>query len=215
MALEQATDIITLVDVKQYLNIELTDVTNDDLFLSWITQATSRIERFIDQPVVSREAVDILDGNGGWTILAKTGRIISLVSNGQPGSLLDASAINNVQYRTLALDPWQAIVTDAAQIYVDPIAPWKVQLLDWYLFFVGFGNIRLRYNAGFATVPGEISEVAVEMVADNWNQSKRSASPRLGLKTINRGGVGQSLGDSFDNMDDRWKRKLQRYRRLA
>lgn len=212
--LEQATDLINLTDVKRYLKIDFTDTTNDDLLLGWITQSTSQIENFIDQPVMSREAVDICNGTGGWTLTVKTGRIISLVSLGGAGTLLDPLAINNVQYRTLSTDLWQPIATDPNQLYVDPSAPWTLVLNDFYLFYYGINNVRVRYNAGFATVPGDFTEVCVQMVATMWNESKRSVNPRLGMRTANRGGAGQSVGDSYLDMDASWARMLQKYRKL-
>lgn len=198
--------IASLTQVKQYMGIAAT--TNDAMLMSWLTIATSVIEHYIQQPVVPRVVTDIIDGDGSYKVYVKTGRIVDIYSVPDRAS--------NVQYRNAPTDTWQNIVPSDDYIFLDPTDKWSVQLLGYYFFYSGIlKNVRVCYKAGFAQTPYDLQKVCIEMVQLMWDESKQGGSPRLGMQSANRGTSGGTLGDSFLNMNDRWKFTLDRYRRLV
>ena len=199
-------NIISLKDAKDYLGIPLTEVTNDTIISTWITEASSQIESIIGQIVVPRLVTDILSGDGSSAIITQSGRVLSIYET--------PDTMSNVQWRPSALDAWEDIATDSDEILIDATDPWVIRLIDLN-FPKGYRNIRLCYNAGFSPIPGDFTEVCVEMVTDKWNKSKLSPTPRLGMSAQNKGGSGQSVGDSFVDLVPRWAARLAKYRRLV
>jgi hypothetical protein len=199
-----STDICTLAEVKLYMN--KTDSDDDTALSAWITAETSEIESFLGQPVVPRLVTDYLDGDGSSLIETLSGRVSSIYTT--------PDVMSNVQYGEMDAGSWDwtDIATTADEIVVDQTNPWVIELLDGLTFPRGRKNIKVTYYAGFATIPGEIKSVCIERVVMHFNDSKRSDSPRLGMSTANRGGGGQSLGDSFVNMEPRWAERLNKHR---
>ncbi len=198
------TDLVTLAEVKAYMN--KTDSTDDTVLSVWITEETSRIESFVGQPIVPRLVTEYLSGDGSSTIQTLGGRVSSIYTV--------ATAMANVQSGEMTSGSWSwtNIATTADQIFIDQTNPWMIELLDGLTFPKGRRNIKATYYAGFSSIPGEIKSVCIEMVVNRWNESKRSDSPRLGMGTANRGGAGQSLGDSFIDMAPRWAERLNKHR---
>jgi len=203
-----STDIISLADAKAYMGMTDTVTARDNLISGWCTEASRQIEAFIDQPVVPRLVTDILTGRGTNSLQMRTGRILSVYNS--------PDRISNVQYRNAATDAWSNIATDDAQIFWDYVDPWTLYLLDWLYFPIGLWmNIRVSYYAGFDQVPGDFTEVAVQMVQTMWQQSMAGGNPRLGLGAVSQGMQGGSFNHSIVDMDPRWEKMLQKYRRLV
>jgi len=203
-------DIVSLIDLKTYMGIAQTDTTKDVQFSSWITTISQLIENELgNQPVRPRPMEDFLDGEGDTKLYLNKGRIVSLLPDPNTGSQLDS-----LQWRAAALGDWEQMVENINLVYLNPISNWCIELLDYRIFPIGWKNIRVYYSAGFDPIPGDITKMCFEMIQTMWDESKSGGHPRLGMRSANRGGAGTNLGDSFLDMDARWKAVIDRYRRI-
>jgi len=203
-----ALDIVTLAQVKDYMGV--TDTTNDAMFAVWITMLSQMIENILMQPVQPITTEEILDGDGSSKLFLNKGRIVDLVAD--PGT---ASKLDSLECRDSALVDWERIIEDTGLYYLDPKSSWCIELLDNYVFPKGQKNIRVYYSAGFSPLPADIVKVVLEMMQVMWDESKAGKQPRLGMTSKNRSGAGSGLGDSFLDMNPRWKLTLDRYKRLC
>jgi hypothetical protein len=201
-------DIVTLAQVKDYMGV--TETTYDVLFASWITMISQMIENVLMQPVKPITIEEILNGDGTSKLFLNKGRIIDLVIDPVTSSKLDS-----LEYRDSALVAWARIIEDAGLYFLDPQSSWCIELLDNYVFTSGIKNIRVYYSAGFSPIPADIVKMVLEMIQIMWDESKAGTKPRLGMASKSSGGVGSSLGDSFMDMDVKWQKIINRYKRLC
>jgi hypothetical protein len=206
---ETGFSIVSLADAKAYLNF--TDTTNDALVASWLGVISELVEeRLGRQPVCPRAVEDFIDGEGQPKLFLNKGRIVDLLADPTTGSKLDS-----LQMRASALGDWTNIAEDIKLIYLNPINDWCIELLDYRIFPIGWKNVRVYYTAGFDPIPGDILKMVLEMIQVMYDESKAGTMPRLGMGSKNRGGAGSNLGDSFIDMEPRWQKVIDRYKRLV
>jgi hypothetical protein len=198
-----AIAITTIEKVKDYMGI--TDTDKDLLFTDWLEYVSGAIEDHINQPVVSREVTEYLDGNGSDTIWLNRGRIISLKGTNE------AERLASLQYDVDGT--WTDLLTDEDDLFIDGNPNWFIQLLD-STFPYGTKNIKITYNCGFSTVPPSITKVCLEMMQVMYDESRAGLNPRLGMSSKSNAAAGSSVGDNFIDMTPRWKSALARYRRV-
>ncbi len=202
--------IVSLASVKGYLNIADTDITNDNLLVSWIGIVSEKIEAALEQPVTPRRVLDIVDGSGKPKQYTLIGRIINLTAD-QNGNVCQS-----VQYRTNTLNNWANIVNVEGYLHVSPKDAYAVEFVNWANFPKWIKNIRLDYLCGFSPIPGDIVTMALEMISIMWDESKHGSRPRLGLKSSNISTAGQSGTDSYEDLNmTRWHDTITKYRRLV
>ena len=196
--------IVTLAEAKSQMKFD--DTTNDSYLAPMIGEVSQVIEAKLEQPVTSRQIEDIVDGSGWEFQFANYGRIISLVNN----------ALTSLQYRDSATASWTNLLDDLNYAYINPAHAWKIELLDGYIFPAGQKNVRLYCNMGFDPIPGDIHTMALEMVQNRWDESRRSGVPRLGIGSESGSGASVSKGKGFiDLMDTRWKHVIDKWKRWA
>lgn len=202
-----AVDIITLAALKDYLGV--TETKNDTLFTGWITDISNLIEARLGQQVMSRPIEELANGGGGTKLYLNQSRVLSLVGDDE------ATRLSNLQVRDSVSDDWENLVDDENLIWFNPRDAWAIYLLDHNFFTVGMKNIRILYNGGMSdALIAEFSKMAKEMIQVMWDESKAGGLPRLGMQTKNRGGAGSSLGDTFLDMNPRWQKTIDRYRKI-
>ena len=91
---------------------------------------------------------------------------------------------------------------------------WFIELLDYNQFPIGRKNIRVNYTAGFSPIPSDIIKMIYEMIQVMLDESAAGQWPRLGMQTQNRGGSGTTVGDTFIDMEPRWQKIIDRYKKI-
>jgi hypothetical protein len=102
-------------------------------------------------------------------------------------------------------------LTNFNYVWLDSHEPWKIKLLGSDYFPSGTGNVRIKYNAGYSTIPADIQLAITERVTVKFLESKRGGA-RLG---VTAGGVGGSGASNFSYTDHqaRWDSVVAKYRR--
>jgi hypothetical protein len=201
MSISAATyAILSLVAVKEYLNIEDGDDAQDDFLQRWINSISSAIESFIGGPVKAQTFTEVYDGDGDYALQLRKRPIISLAT----------PAATDLQYRIDLKSPWQTLVADMDYVVVRPDAPFSIVLCD-NVFPAGFQNIRIAYKAGYSSIPGDIERVLVEAVSEIHKESNRG-SGRLGQGSKGMGASGTNDSTSFFRLTKEHKATLSRYR---
>ena len=141
--------IVSLADAKLALDITGTD--SDDKLTALIDRLTEVFEReFHWYFGPSRERVEVMCGTGtpkmflGWPFL-------------------DTFAL---ECRSYVGDAWETVETDDYEQRGR-----RVVRADGYVWTKGYDNFRATYNEGYAEVPGEIEQLALETISAVWRQS--------------------------------------------
>lgn len=129
-------------------------VTDDEDFADeLINQASAIAERISGRKLKAREHTDVYDGNGRTTLMLREYPIVSVSS-----------------------------------LYIDPLREWgaatEIAAADYYVnaapailhYAGGFGtteqSVRVVYTAGFETVPSDLKESTLEVVAWLWTRQR-------------------------------------------
>jgi hypothetical protein len=203
-----AIDIVSLAQLKTYMGIG--ENTYDIMFADWITMISQLVENKLEQPVKPINTEEITNGDNSSKLYLNKGRIISLLTDP-----ITTNTLDSLEQRDSALSDWERIVEDEDLMYLDSTNNWCVELLDDYIFPFGKRNIRVYYSAGFSPIPADIVKMVLEMLQTMWDESKSGNFPRLGLASTSSGATASNLGDSFINMDAKWKIIIDRYKRLV
>jgi len=194
--------IVTLAQVKEYLGLkdeyDSLDTVLDTASTGWIDLASKAIEEYLGTKVYSQSVTAYLNGSGGMSQDVPMSPIVSITS---------------IQYRTTFNGTWTDLFTSSDYYYTDPLTdPFRI---TGYVdsFPSGERNIKIIYNCGWSTIPAEIQQVCLEMIAMKWKESKKGQD-QLGKSSVTSSGPGVSGSTSFSDMTPRWMKILDRYRRI-
>lgn len=194
----------------------------DTGYLGAIEMASRKCEEHIGNKIALQEISSyILDGTDSLKLCLPYYPIVRISGNA-PGTKA------NLQYRDTVAGGWLDIFSTQADfeayLFIDPIENWKLEILEGVATFpYGRRNLKVSWFAGYETIPGEITQVCLEMIADLRNQFAITADGNTGLIGKNRLGLssmsdslgGGSSTTSFLNMNDRWAKMLSPYRKLV
>lgn len=146
--------LLTKTDVKDYLDIPVTDTDYDDFIDDCITEAENNLLDILGQEVESTSVDVILRGNGKSEVL--------LVNH-------PVTAINSLSYRAVPTDSWTAIDSDDYTLF-------KADTCDfiYYNSFISGYQYKANITYGYGVVPDTIKGVAVEMTADKMLKSNNT-----------------------------------------
>jgi hypothetical protein len=196
-----AYSFVTLADVRSFLSIKDTDVTNDTLLEGWIDKICSGIEDRI-KPVKIKEQTftgEIYDGDGDYVIFPRAYPVTQIG---------DSVALEGIQTRPSVDGSWSNLLDDADDMRIDPVHGKYIELLST-VFPDGTSNVKLTYKAGYTVVPGNIWRVALEMVAELW-QASGKGNTRFGLQSEGNS-MGGSSSRSFKDYTSQWDDVIQSY----
>ena len=143
-------DLTTLANVKSWLNIA---TTTDDATLSrMVTAVSNYIQSWLNRSFAVASYTDILNGTGGNQLVFHEYPVISVSSMTISGNIIPASP-DGIQ---------PGYVFDARGIY-----------LIGYQLTKGIKNVRITYSAGYATVPPEIEQACIELIALRYRERSR------------------------------------------
>jgi len=178
-------DLCALADVKTWLNFASTG--DDTLLASLITNVSVFIESSLNRGVLSASYSETRDGTGGRTLafgVTPVTAITSLTINGR--NIPPAPDNFNPGYR---------------------FGPSRLSLYG-FRFTPGLDNVAITYTAGFDTVPPDLAQACIQLVALRYRERDR-----IGL--VSKGLAGEATAFLQKAMTDDIAAVLQRYRRVS
>lgn len=153
---------VTAAEAKTQLS--KTD-TVDDTELQGFVEAITAVVESITGPIAATSYTESIDG-GESTIALRHLPVVSVTS-------ITEYQGNNAVTLTEATTP--AGATSGLNYSLDKATGVITRLSGpgWaYPFFVGTRNIVVTYTAGYATAPANVRLAALELIRENWTQSK-------------------------------------------
>jgi hypothetical protein len=211
--------ILDIEQIKLYLNISVGNGEYDKTILAFGDIVTSVMEGKLDLPITATTYEEIYSGNGLQRLTLNKYPILRLASaeasadtQTNPGPVDTES----LQYRIDA-GGWVDLLTDMSLVYIDSASSWQLQLIGGTTFPRGRNNIRVKYVAGYDTIPGELSKQFLERVTWMLRESNSPAfgsASLLGIQSNSSGALGTSGSTSYQDLEARWDKQLDAYRKL-
>lgn len=182
-----ADDLCSIVDVRAWLKLD-DDATSEDALLTRLISAEStRIYQYLHKPKLLAANYELIFcGNGKQVEFFAQSPINSVASVAIGNANILASSLGSAGF--LARND-------------------KISLIG-YRFTRGIDNIRVVLNAGYADLPADISQAAIELVCFRYLERGRigHASKSLGSETVSY--ITKEMPDSVAG-------KLTPYRRIT
>ena len=168
------TLLTTLADVKTYTGA--TDTSGDPAITALISNASAFIERFCNRTFASTSYTETRNGNNRARMMLNNSPIQSLTSVTIDGAAVPISTGPTVGGYTF----------DSHCVYLRPGAGFDQ-------FDRGVQNVVIVYTAGFTSVPSDVAQACIELIA--FKLAKRN---RIDKKSET---LGQQQTISFDTSD--------------
>jgi hypothetical protein len=178
-------DLTTLANVKQYLGI--TSSNDDALIARLVSSASQYVQTWLNRTLVSTTYSEIRDGNSSYAMSPREYPI---------------TGVSSVTIDTVVV-PLAADATKSGYRFDSE----RVVLTD-YSFAKGYQNVVINYTAGYATIPVEIEQATIEMIANVYR-----AKDRVGVSSKSIGG--ESVSFFMGAMTDSIKTILNNYKQVA
>ena len=176
-----ATDLCTVQDVKAYLS--LTTATDDAMLQTIVSGASTVAQTFIGYNLLQQEYTEAFTGLGKYQRTVRVNPIISVTSVSVDGQAIPASPGSNQA-------GW---LCDKETVY-----------LNGYQFSKGSPlNCSITYQGGYASVPDDVKEAIIEMVASKYKRRGRIGQSSL---TIGRETIAYLKNDLSDENKDALKK---------
>lgn len=158
-----AIDLCTIADVQAYVGQPA--APTDAFMQSLVTACSKFIQQFIGYNIASASYTDKFNGIGNTSRVLSVRPVISVQS-----VTIDATVIPQG-----AVPQTSGWFNDTGFVY-----------LSGYSFNKGVQNCTIVFTAGYAAIPEDIKQVAIEMVANKYKRSQRIgvASTGIGRETI-------------------------------
>lgn len=180
-------DFTTLANVKEYLGIVTTATKDDSLLGKLISRASSFICNYCTTTFLLANYTEQRDGNDSMRLMLRNLPVAAVTA-----LTIDGQAIppgGNSQKNGF----W----CDDTFVYV-----------KGYRFNRGMCNINVAYSAGFATLPTDIEDVCINMVANKYKRKDR-------IGKVSEGMAGQQTNYSTSDLSAEDKKALQSYKRVG
>lgn len=206
--------IVTLNQVKSYLKDKVSNTEHDDFLngsddstvLGMIQLVSEEFEAETGQYVQPLDVEVILCGEGGSELKVPYWPVIQLFGADE------ATRLANLQYRNSIASGWTDVASDEDYVWIDPLEPWKIKILEGDGFFPrGQATVRVKYIAGYSSIPADITLAVIERVAIKYEESKRGN--RLGVDSGGSGGGMGSQNFSYNDLEERWQKVVAKYRK--
>lgn len=180
-----AGDLSTLANVKQWLN--LTSSGDDALLTRLLTSVSNFIQSWLGRQLLSASYTELLDGQGGRAIILGNYPVTAVASLYIGGVSIPASS------------------GVSASGYV--VTPYGVTLRG-YFFTRNLSNVTITYTAGFASLPVEIEQACLELIALRYAGRLR---PGVSSKAVG----GETVSYTDQGLTDAIETTLQQYRKVV
>lgn len=158
-----ASDLTTLANVKQWLNVS---INTDDLLLTRLITATSGfIQSYLNRQLISQIYIENRSGNNGNLMLFAN----------YPATAVSAVTIDGTAIPSAPDVKTAGYRFDSVSIF-----------LNGYAFTRGFNNCVLSYTAGYSSIPLEIEQACFELIGLRYKERDRigHVSKSLGGETV-------------------------------
>jgi hypothetical protein len=201
-----AYDLDTVANVKVYMGIASTDATQDTLLQTLISNVSLGIEGYLDRKIVVQTITEeLLCGTGTNRLYPKYTPVY--------GPSTTAHWESDLFYRDTLTGSWVAIEDDDEHAYLKSDDPSFIELYEEVFPWSGtFANIKISYKAGYNPVPGDLMLTFYEMVQRAFDESKAGKN-QLAVQSI--GDTRSSISTTFKDMQPKWEKVLNRYKRLV
>jgi hypothetical protein len=173
-----------LADLRSTLTETDAATVLDALILRTLDAIEKELDWYFGEP---RAAVEILNGSGSRLLWLRQYIVGSTVS---------------VQYRGGVGDAWETV--DADDYEFDTGGRLLANVANW---IKGVRNYRVSYTEGFATMPGDVEQLLLNLVVSRWNNRENDAALRsetIGDYSYTRGDLEEMPG--WGAVWARWKR---------
>jgi hypothetical protein len=189
--------VITMNEAIKYVQKENSPNESLSSFLSSSIQLISdKFEQYIGKGIMAQNYIGYYDGKG----------YTKLFTENYP-----VNSISSVQYRNNPTSNWTDFYTGSASSNILNYYNY-VELYSNY-FPCGKKNIKIIYNAGFNTTPGDIKQCALEAVLQHYTNA-RSGFDRLGMKNKTTNTPNANVSESYEDIWDKHKLVLDTYRTI-
>jgi len=183
------------------LNLETQNSDYDVVLDQIIATVGKDVQRYCNQEIESTAQTLEFNGNGTSYLIFPKFPVIS---------------VTTLKHKSEILDSWTAQTAITATTY-KIIEINNVQYLYYSEGFIeGVANYQLAYVTGYATVPDDIKEIAIEMSTiyfKAFDIKSGVKGGRLGLNSISESVQGVTAGTQFKDMTKEWKLRLSKYRK--
>lgn len=167
----------TLATVKEFVGI--TSVNDDALLTRLINDASTLMQSWLSRDITSATYTQKLDGKG----------IDEITLTNYPITAVSALTIDGITPTAYGFDDNNIYLTDGS------------------VFTKGKRNITVTYTAGFTTVPTDLEQVCVDLVATKYRERDR-----IGLDS--KALAGETTAFSTRDFPNRAKAILTQYRKV-
>jgi len=196
-------DLCVLPDLKAWLNIQTS--AEDTLLQNLITRGSLQMLRWMNRDhIVATSYTENRDGNGALFMLPRNFPLVSVSSvivNGIPipGAMDQVSP-------GYVFDAYKIMLRGGSSAFYS-LGPYSSQYQ--YRFTRGFQNVQLVYTAGYATVPSDLQQAAIEGFAYMYRR-------RTHIGEDSNSASGEvTIGFSKDMLPGSVLLTLEQYRRRA
>jgi len=151
------SDLTSLAHVREYLKKETADTADDTFIQDLVTRLSAEIEKKCGRTFIAGARTEYYKGNGMDRMVLKNWPVNSVTS------------IHIDEDRLWASDA--AIDTD--DITISDRVPGQVILNGDFFDFSYIENVRVIYNAGYATIPYDIEQACIKLCAIEYIESRR------------------------------------------
>jgi len=184
----------SLDDVKNYLGIEGIDDAKDELIEELINNVTEFAESYCDRNFYTAEYTEYHNGDGTGVLFPKEYPITSV-----SGVWDDTDRNFTIGTNDFASDEYGIMHERWIELYED--------------YFTKYTrNVKIIYTAGYSTIPLDLKQAGVELVAWKFNEGRELHL--LGIDSVSREGTGATAYYVRD-IPAGARMVLDRYRRRA
>ena len=178
-------DLTTLADVRAWLTTaqQAMPPTDDLLLQRLITAASQFIQTWLNRSIAAQDYFEVRDGTGRQTLQFGAFPVTNVLQ-----VVVDTATIPPVPPFTPA-PPGQVVNLPPTTFFAGRagylFTPTQLTLRG-YVFWRRPQNIQLTYTAGYASVPPEVVQACIELVALRYRERTRigELSKRIGTDTI-------------------------------
>lgn len=179
------TDLTTLANVKAWLGDSTS--TNDALYNRLIASASDFIRNYTGRDLDQRTYTNIIhDGHNGYRMMFRE---------------YPVTAVSSIQVDNVPIP----LSTNLSSGYV--FDDTFLSLIN-YRFNRGVANVKMSYTAGYATIPGDLEQACIELVANRFKDKSK-------IGVASKSMAGETIVFFNKDMPETVKAALSDYRRIA
>jgi hypothetical protein len=144
------SNLCTLADVKTYLGI--TDTNSDAVLTAMVTNVSALIESYCNRTFASTAYVETRNGTGGMQLFMRQGPVISV----------SAVSIDGIAQVPAPTPTTLGYIVDEDTIWLRNAA-----------FTRGIQNVTVSYTAGYGSIPADVIQSCIEVVAYHYAKRTR------------------------------------------